>query len=569
MGFRKDKSLNIDNSIFIANLGGLKMKKLFLIGLVLLIVAFSVKAVYTPDEYTVALWHFDECNGNIANDVTGNGNTGNLNNVVWTENSIDGCAVRFNGLDSMISIVKTPSVDFTEQVTLETWIKRSSNADGTIISRNGPYYLAIRDNVVSGGVYADGWTEFSGNTQLQTDRWYHIAMTYNGARISLYVDGRLDNSIAKTGQMPQVSQAAYIGWGEPGQNQYFNGLVDEARISNIARISFDVNLTDVISPCTGDYLFCDDFNDNSAGGWNPNGGTWIAENGEYIQTTQSLRLFSHNNFLSPQNNYRIEADVQFYNQPGPGGSSVGLLTKYQNPDDFGISLSIHPYHFGGAVILYTGIESNFEQYPLFMTLNPFTWYHLRIDVVDGKISAYIDNELVVENIDVPSLPQNVPKHIAVATHNLAGIFDNVRVTSLMPTSTTTTTLRQYYTKEEIDEMFNERDSRINAIEEKNNEQDSRLINLENKDLEQDNKIEDTEEKNNEQDDRLNVLEKSVSNIIGILNNILDLISQRLVLLGGNSGTKVICYDENGNSLTINDLLSKNCDINDKGECACS
>ena len=32
----------------------------------LLALAISVSATYSPDANTVALWHFDECNGNTA-----------------------------------------------------------------------------------------------------------------------------------------------------------------------------------------------------------------------------------------------------------------------------------------------------------------------------------------------------------------------------------------------------------------------------------------------------------------------------------------------------------------------
>jgi len=219
----------------------------------ILALAVNVNAVYTPDESTVALWHFDEGSGNTAFDSTINGNNGNLVTVTWTTDSIDGFAVQFNGVSSVIDVIKTSSVDVTKQVTLEAWIMRQSNVDGMIISRNGPYYLAVRNNVVSGGIYAGSppsWTEFSGSATILTDRWYHLAITYDGSNISLYVNGELDNSMFKTGLMPVISQQLHIGWGEPGQNQYFQGIIDEARISSIARTSFDATIPTVSTTTT-------------------------------------------------------------------------------------------------------------------------------------------------------------------------------------------------------------------------------------------------------------------------------------------------------------------------------
>ena len=31
--------------------------------------------------------------------------------------------------------------------------------------------------------------------------------------------------------MPVISQAPHIAWGEPGQDQYFTGIIDEVKIS--------------------------------------------------------------------------------------------------------------------------------------------------------------------------------------------------------------------------------------------------------------------------------------------------------------------------------------------------
>lgn len=196
----------------------------------------SVSAL-SVDSNTVALWNLDEGSGISVIDATGNGNDGTLiGGATWTTDSVSGFALEFDGVDDYVQITKTSSLDVINEVTLESSVKRTSNTDGMIFSRNGPYYLAVRNNVISGGVFAGSWwEELSGVTPLEQDVWYNLKLTYDGENLNLYVNDVLDASVPKTGQMIPWSQKGYIGYGEPGQNQFFTGIIDEVRISNIAR----------------------------------------------------------------------------------------------------------------------------------------------------------------------------------------------------------------------------------------------------------------------------------------------------------------------------------------------
>lgn len=218
-----------------------------LIGFLLSIATINALQV---DYGTVALWQFNEGTNSTINDSTNNGNTGTISgNTTWTGDSISGYALEFNGVDNKVNIVKTSSVDIVSNLTLEASIKRKSSDDGMILSKNGPYFIAIRNNVTMGGIYAnDGncpsscvtpgantWTEVYGTSVLQKDTWYNIKMVYDGVNIYIYVNDSLENATSKTGQMPQVSQQVNLGWGDPGHNQFFNGTIDDVRISNISR----------------------------------------------------------------------------------------------------------------------------------------------------------------------------------------------------------------------------------------------------------------------------------------------------------------------------------------------
>jgi len=198
----------------------------------------------------IALWTFDEGSGSTTKDLAGNGNAGTLSGTKWTSDSRSGFALEFDGINSLINIKKTASVDITKEVTLEAWVKRKSTTDGMIISKNGPYYLSIRGNKIEGGVYAnDGrcsrscttpgkntWTFTRGTTDLKKDIWYNLKLTYDGKNVKVYVDNKLEGSTQKIGEMPQVSQRVHIGWGDPGQNQYFTGILDDVAIYDFPKI---------------------------------------------------------------------------------------------------------------------------------------------------------------------------------------------------------------------------------------------------------------------------------------------------------------------------------------------
>jgi hypothetical protein len=87
-------------------------------------------------------------------------------------------------------------------------------------------------------------TSHAGGSNLTPNKWWHIAVTYDGKFQSLYINGVLQSTRNQTGTIQQSDGALRIGgdsiWGE-----YFNGLIDEVRIYNRAlsvdEIKYDLN----------------------------------------------------------------------------------------------------------------------------------------------------------------------------------------------------------------------------------------------------------------------------------------------------------------------------------------
>ena len=97
---------------------------------------------------------------------------------------------------------------------------------------------------------ADGlvWS-WGNNAFLQSDtdsfdtNWHHIAASYDGSSMKLYIDGQLDSSKNESIFLPDGSKPLLIGAGYGGREAgksaaYFDGQLDEIRISDIARSSF-------------------------------------------------------------------------------------------------------------------------------------------------------------------------------------------------------------------------------------------------------------------------------------------------------------------------------------------
>jgi hypothetical protein len=95
-----------------------------------------------------------------------------------------------------------------------------------------------------GGSYGETF----GAAPLTANAWTHLAVTYDGVNLRLYVNGTQVSSIAKTGAIRTSTNQLQIG-GDSLYGQYFNGLIDEVRIWNVARTAAQVQ-TDMNTPLT-------------------------------------------------------------------------------------------------------------------------------------------------------------------------------------------------------------------------------------------------------------------------------------------------------------------------------
>jgi len=77
-----------------------------------------------------------------------------------------------------------------------------------------------------------------GPTVVADGAWHHIAVTYDGAVLSLYVDGRLDASSAKALNTSNIATYPLVigrqSFPDGSNYQYANALIDEVQVLRVA-----------------------------------------------------------------------------------------------------------------------------------------------------------------------------------------------------------------------------------------------------------------------------------------------------------------------------------------------
>jgi hypothetical protein len=203
----------------------------------------------------IAAYNFNEGSGSVLNDVTGNGNHGTLaNGPVWTTAGKYGGALTFDGSNDIVNIPHSSSLNLTTGLTLEAWVRPTTVTNWrTVLMKERPGNLAY-------GLYANtstnrpavelataggaGNLEAAGTGRLNANTWAHVAATFDGSSLKLYVNGTQVRSLAASGTIVTSTNALRIGgntiWGE-----YFRGQIDDVRIYNEAltatQIQADMN----------------------------------------------------------------------------------------------------------------------------------------------------------------------------------------------------------------------------------------------------------------------------------------------------------------------------------------
>jgi hypothetical protein len=194
----------------------------------------------------VGYWPMEEGSGSSIWDASGQGNNGTLPvSGTWVAGQRGTYALRVDGSTQYASVPDAASLDLTSAITLAAWIKPEQTSTQDLIKKavNGGtdgYELTlsavtapnvqkvfVRFNQVSAG---DTY-RVNSTTQYPADgtTWMHVAATYDGTTIRLYVNGVQEGALAANITIATNTLPLTIGGQSDGQRKY-KGALDEVRV---------------------------------------------------------------------------------------------------------------------------------------------------------------------------------------------------------------------------------------------------------------------------------------------------------------------------------------------------
>ncbi|MGH7972481.1 MAG: LamG-like jellyroll fold domain-containing protein, partial [Limisphaerales bacterium] len=192
----------------------------------------------TPAPAGLVSWWRGEGN---ADDAPGVNNGTLINGVTFAPGEV-GQAFDFNGGAQYVQMPNSPSLNPTNAITIEAWVYPTNvpATDSMIVigkddaGAQRQYDLAL---VTSGTGLAfrphvgvpSGFKFYTGSIPVSLNQWCHVALTYDGAALKLYVNGAQDGSLAVSGPIVATSQPVCIG-GLTSGPWYFRGLMDEVSL---------------------------------------------------------------------------------------------------------------------------------------------------------------------------------------------------------------------------------------------------------------------------------------------------------------------------------------------------
>ncbi|MBF9221456.1 T9SS type A sorting domain-containing protein [Hymenobacter ruricola] len=216
--------------------------------------------------------------GATSGDVTVTTPLGTSNGIAFVVGAATNNALAFDGLDDFVALGSPASLSNLglSGGTFEAWVNvGSTSRTNSVIRKDGDYSLTI----FSGQPYIEVWPQGVGNsahtymygtTNLTAGRWHHLAATWDGTSLRLYLDGvdvsgTQNAGPATANSQLQLGRSATYG-------QVLNGRLDEVRIYNtpltLAQVQADMLSASGAAAVPASQKYYANFDQGVAGGTN-------------------------------------------------------------------------------------------------------------------------------------------------------------------------------------------------------------------------------------------------------------------------------------------------------------
>lgn len=146
-------------------------------------------------------------------------------------------SIYFDGSEDYIAFQKDLNLNSTA-FTISAWLKPSfqnSKQVSILSKRNAAFtegfdFTLSANNKIEIAWHNSSLQSLRSTTSIPNDQWHHVAVTYNGTQVSIYIDGVLDVSATKTA--PEASNTGFLiaAADKNAPKQHFKGHIDEVRI---------------------------------------------------------------------------------------------------------------------------------------------------------------------------------------------------------------------------------------------------------------------------------------------------------------------------------------------------
>ena len=154
--------------------------------------------------------------------------------------SRDGTCIALDGVDDYVDCGAAVNFDMTEQITLAAWVNTNDTDNGQhnpyITKGDQTYGLKhANNNSMEFFIYEGGWhtLQFSVDDSFN-GVWHHVAGTFDGTQLKLFIDGGLVGTLDYSGSIATGTYPVNLGRNSQNTDRLYEGVLDEVRIYNRA-----------------------------------------------------------------------------------------------------------------------------------------------------------------------------------------------------------------------------------------------------------------------------------------------------------------------------------------------